>query len=135
MFRPPGVAESCTLVTTLLDPETAPAGELAVLYHERWEIETACEEVKPHMLGPGALLRSKKPELVQQELDGLMLAHYAVRSPIHEAAGRTGTDPDRLSFLHAVNVVRRRIVHPGASPCTCLSALRLSFRGRQGSVR
>ncbi len=71
------------------------------------------------MLGPGALLRSKTPELVQQELEGLMLAHYAVRSLIHEAAGRVGADPDRLSFLHTVNVVRRRIVHPGAfSPMT-----------------
>ena len=68
------------------------------------------------MLGPGALLRSKTPDLVQQEFEGLMLAHYAVRSLIHEAAGRVGADPDRLSFLHAVNVVRRRIVHPGASP-------------------
>ena len=64
------------------------------------------------------LLRSKTPALVLQELDGLMLAHYAVRCLIHEAAARAGQDPDRLSFLHAVNVVRRRIVHPGAFPPT-----------------
>ena len=70
------------------------------------------------MLGPGALLRSKTPALVLQELDGLMLAHYAVRCLIHEAAASAGADPDRLSFLHAVNVVHRRIVHPGAFPPT-----------------
>ena len=62
------------------------------------------------------LLRSKTPALVLQELDGLMLAHYAVRCLIHEAAASAGQD--RLSFLHAVNVVRRRIVHPGAFPPT-----------------
>ena len=114
----PESEEAFTLITTLLDPEQAPAAELAALYHERWEIETAYDEVKTHMLGPGALLRSKTPELVQQELDGLMLAHYAVRCLIHEAAVSAGRDPDRLSFLHAVNVVRRRIVHPGAFPPT-----------------
>ena len=81
-----------------------------------WEIETAYDEVKTHMLGPGALLHSKTPELVLQELDGLMLARYSVRCLIHETAASTGQDRDRLSFLHAVNIVRRRIVHPGAFP-------------------
>ena len=73
-YRLAGVEESFTLATTLLDPAEAPAAELAALYHERWEIETACDEVKTHLLGPGALLRSKTPDLVQQELHGLMLA-------------------------------------------------------------
>ena len=113
-YRLPGSDDVFTLITTLLDPEAAPAAELAALYHERWEIEIAYDEVKTHMLGPGALLRSKTPALVLQELEGLMLAHYAVRRLIHEAAASAGADPDRLSFLHAVNVVRRRIVHPGA---------------------
>ena len=117
-YRMPGSEETFTLITTLLDPGQAPAAELAALYHERWEIETACDEVKTHMLGPGAVLRSKTPALVLQELDGLMLAHYAVRCLIHEAAASAGRDPDRLSFLHAVNVGRRRIIHPGAFPPT-----------------
>ena len=67
------------LATTLLDPRQAPATELAALYHERWESENAYDEVKTHLLGPGALLRSKTPDLVRQEVDGLMLAYYAVR--------------------------------------------------------
>ncbi len=115
-YRIPGSEEAFTLITTLLDPEQAAAAELAALYHERREIETAYDEVKTRMLGPGALLRSKTPELVLQELDGLMLTHYAVRCLIHEAAASAGQDPDRVSFLHAVNAVRRRIVHPGAFP-------------------
>ncbi len=75
-----------TLVTTLLDHEEAPAAELSTLYHRRRETGAACDEVGTHMFGPGAMLRSKTPELVLQELEGLMLAHYAVRSLIHEAA-------------------------------------------------
>ena len=104
------------LATTLLDPAAAPAAELAALYHERWEVETAYDEVKTHILGPGAILRSKTPELVRQEVHGLMLAHYAVRRLIHEAARKVDEDPDRLSFIHAVRVVRRRIENPGISP-------------------
>ena len=104
------------LATTLLDPAAAPASEIAALYHERWEVETAYDEVKTHILGPGALLRSKTPELVLQEVHGLMLAHYAVRWLIHEAARKVDEDPDRLSFVHAVRVIRRRVENPGVFP-------------------
>ena len=92
--------EVCRLATTLLDPAVAPAVEMAALYHERWEVETTCDEVKTHILGPGATLRSKTPDLVLQEVHGLMLAHYAVRRLIHEAARKVDEDPDRLSFVH-----------------------------------
>ena len=104
------------LATTLFDPEQAPAAELAALYHERSENENAYDEVKTHLLGPGALLRSKTPNLVRQEVDGLMLAYYAVRRLIHAAARHADEDPDRLSFVHAVQVVRRRVQNPGAFP-------------------
>ncbi len=86
---------------------------LAALYHERREIETACDEVRTRILGPGAALRSKTPDLVRQKIDGLMLAHHAARCLIHEAAGKAGEDPDRMSFVHAVHVMRRRIINPG----------------------
>ena len=97
------------LVTTLLDPAEAPAAELAALYHERWEIEGALDELKTHLRGARMVLRSKTPELVRQEFWGLLLAHFAVRGLMHEAALRADEDPDRLSFLHAVRVVRRKL--------------------------
>ena len=97
------------LVTTILDHKTAPAHELAALYHERWEIETALDELKTHLRGAKIVLRSKTPDLVRQEFYGLMMAHFAIRSLIHEAALKADEDPDRLSFLHAVRVVRRKL--------------------------
>ena len=107
---------SYRLLTTRLDPLHAPAVELAALYHERWEIESTYDEIKTHLLGRHPILRSKTPLLVRQEIEGLMLAHYAVRRFLHEAAREADEDPDRLSFTHAVQVLRRRIQNPGASP-------------------
>src|ERR687893_2204036 len=92
------------VLTTILDPQQAPAAELAALYHERWEIEGALAALKTQLRGAQVLLRSKTPELVRQEFWGLLLAHFAVRELMHEAALRAGEDPDRLSFLHAVRL-------------------------------
>ena len=97
------------LATTVLDPAKAPAEELAALYHERWEIETAFDELKTHLRGAKIVLRSKTPDLVRQEFYGLMMAHFAIRGLMHEAALKADQDPDRLSFLHAVRVVRRKL--------------------------
>jgi hypothetical protein len=104
------------LVTTLLDAQAAPATELAALYHERWEIETALAELKTHLRGAKIVLRSKTPDLVRQEFYGLMMAHFAVRALMHEAALTADTDPDQLSFLHAVRVIRRKLATFHAIP-------------------
>jgi hypothetical protein len=97
------------LMTTILDPDKAPAPELAALYHERWEIETALDELKTHLRGSGIVLRSKTPELVRQEFYGLLMAHFAIRGLMHEAALMDDLDPDRLSFTHSVMVVRLKM--------------------------
>jgi len=104
------------LASTILDPGKAPAGELAALYHERWEIETAFDELKTHLRGAQIVLRSKTPDLVRQEFYGLMMAHFAIRGLMHEAALKADEDPGRLSFLHAVRVVRRKLHDYGAIP-------------------
>jgi len=118
-YRLQGVADAepiYRLVTSVLDAQQAPADELAALYHERWEIETALDELKTHLRGARNDLRSKTAELVRQEFYGLLMAHFAVRALMHEAALKANVDPDRLSFLHAVRVVRRKLPAFNAIP-------------------
>lgn len=93
------------LLTTLLDPELAPALELIQLYHERWEIELVIDEIKTHQRLSPQPLRSKSPEMLYQELYGLLLAHYAIRAWMHQAALQADLDPNRLSFTHAMHVL------------------------------
>jgi len=107
-----GIAEAepiYRLVTSILEPAQAEAQQLAALYHERWEIETTLDELKTHRRGGKIVLRSKTPDLVRQEFYGLLLAHFAIRGLMHKAALQADEDPDRLSFLHAVRVVRRKL--------------------------
>lgn len=104
------------LITTILDWEQAPAEELAALYQERWGIETALAELKTYLRGARIVLRSKRPDLVHQEFYGLLMAHFAIRGLMHEAALKADEDPDRLSFLHAVRVVRRKLAEFVAVP-------------------
>jgi len=111
-----GAEDIYRLVTTILDAQAAPAEELAALYHERWEIETALDELKTHLRGSRIVLRSRTPDLVRQEFYGLLMLHYAVRGVMHEAAIKGDVDPDRLSFLHAVRVIRRKCLAAGAIP-------------------
>ena len=118
-YRLEGVADAepiYRLATTVLAPQQAPAQEMAALYHERWEIETALDELKTHLRGARIILRSKTPDLVRQEFYGLLLAHFAVRGLMHEAALTANVDPDRLSFIHAVRVVRRKLPSFNAIP-------------------
>jgi hypothetical protein len=112
----PDAESSYRVATTILDPTQAPAKELAVLYHERWEIESAFDELKTHLRGRQITLRSKTPDLVRQEFYGLMMAHFAIRGLMHEAALIGEVDPDRLSFVHAVRVIRRKMARFASLP-------------------
>ncbi len=103
-----------TLVTNITDPEEIPAVELAAAYHERWEAELVFDELKVHQRGQGMILRSKKPELVEQEIWGLLLTHYGIRSLMREAADQADIDPDRLSFIRALRVIRRQVTGQAA---------------------
>jgi Transposase DDE domain len=104
------------LLTTLLDPRTAPAMELAALYHERWQVEAVFDELKTHMLNTRRVLRSKKPELVRQEFYGWVLAHYAVRWLMHQGASHHRLRHAELSFTAHVQLLRRAQPRSGAFP-------------------
>ena len=117
-------------ITTILEHVPAPAKELAALYHERWEIETTLDELKTHLRGAQIVLRSKTPELVRQEFFGLLMAHFAIRGLMHEAALKADEDPDRLSFVHSVHVVQRRMARYGSISPSAEKSLSPSDPGR-----
>ncbi|MFJ9448684.1 IS4 family transposase, partial [Kitasatospora sp. NPDC101235] len=102
------------LITTILDHEAAPAAELAALYNQRWEIETALDELKTHQRGPAQVLRSRSPEGVEQEVWGHLLVHHAIRQLMHAAAQEIDTDPDRLSFTRSLRLARRQVTAQAA---------------------
>jgi hypothetical protein len=103
-------ASRCRLVTTLLDPARYPAGDLAVLYHERWESETAYFELKSTVLG-GRVLRARTPGGVDQEVYALLVTYQVLRTAIADAAGTVpGTDPGRASFSVALNAARDQVI-------------------------
>jgi hypothetical protein len=101
------------LITTLLDEKLDPARTLVILYHERWEIELVYDEQKTHQdprrAEKPANLRSETPLGVLQEIYALSLAHYAMRKLMHEAALQADLDPERLSFLGCLHILRTRM--------------------------
>src|SRR5271156_597490 len=107
---------SYRLLTTLTDPEQAPAVELAAAYTQRWEIENTFDELKTHQRGPRVVLRSKSPDLVLQEIWGHLCCHYAIRTLMWEAADHAGVDPDRVSFVSALRITRQSVAQQGAFP-------------------
>jgi hypothetical protein len=105
------------LLSTILEPDQAPARELGGLYHERWEIENALDELKTHQRGPRVVLRSKAPDGVYQEAYGYLCTHYAIRRLMHDAALSADLDPDRLSFTSGLHAAQRSArTQPGFSP-------------------
>jgi Insertion element 4 transposase N-terminal/Transposase DDE domain len=101
------LSEPIRLITTLLDPKLYPIEALIRLYHERWELEQALDEIKTHLCLSARTLRSQTPQGVEQELYGLLLAYFAVRTVMYAAAVQANWDPDALSFVHTINVLQR----------------------------
>jgi hypothetical protein len=97
------------LFTTMLDPDEVTATELAAAYAQRWEIESAFDELKTHQRGAKMVLRSKSPALVEQEIWGHLCCHYAIRTLMFEAAHDADVDPDRVSFTAALRITRRSL--------------------------
>jgi hypothetical protein len=99
--------ETYRLITTITDWAEALAPDLAAAYHQRWEFELALDEIETHQIAHSRILRSKSPEMVRQEIWGILLAHYAIRALMVEAAHDADIDPDRLSFIRSLRVIRR----------------------------
>lgn len=110
------VTETFVLITNMLDPQAAPAAELAELYHSRWQIENAFGAFKSQLKGNGVVLRSKNPDGAEQELWALLCAYHAIRELICAAAELTDRDPLRLSFVDALDAVRGPVGDPAAFP-------------------
>lgn len=103
-YRRKGYSEQ-TLLTSLTDPVEHPAKELQALYHERWEIELAYDELKTEMLQREEAIRSKTPEAIAQELWGILLAYNLVRLEMERIAAETGVEPVRVSFVAALRFI------------------------------
>lgn len=97
------------LVTDLLDLAMFPALLLAQEYHQRWEVENTLDELKTHLNGRKTLIRSKNPRAVVQEIYGWLLAHWAVRCLMFQAAEHAEISPLRLGFTGSLRVVRRAV--------------------------
>jgi len=107
----PQVRQVHRLITTLLSPEQAPAQALCLCSHERWEVEETIDETRNQQRLSQQPLRSRSPKLVLQEFYALLLAHYAVRCLMWQAAQTKGLDPDRISFTGAIQVLGQGIIH------------------------
>ena len=104
-----GKDELIVLVTTITDLRAATAQALAGAYHQRWEHETGNAQLKTCLRGPGRVLRSGSPDLIEQEIWGYLLTHYALSALICAAATSAGIDPDRVRFKRTLRVIRRAV--------------------------
>jgi hypothetical protein len=102
-----GTGELITLITTIVDLADARADELAAAYHQRWEEETANDQLKTHLRGPGRVLRSRLPDLVYQEIWAYLIVHHAISALITKASAAADLDPDRISFTKTLRLIRR----------------------------
>ena len=99
-YQHPG-GEAGILMTSLRDPTEYPAAELISVYHKRWELEVAFDELKTHMLLRKEALRSKTVDGVYQEFWAIMLVYNLVRREMAVVAESKGLCPSRVSFTGA----------------------------------
>jgi hypothetical protein len=111
-----GTGELIALLTTILDPDGARADELAAAYQQRWEEETANDQLKTHLRGPGRVLRSKLPDLVHQEIWAYLIVHHAISALTARASAAADLDPDSISFAKALRLIRRTATGTAAIP-------------------
>ena len=112
--RIPGAGEQVyRLVTTLLDPFLYPAKELAVLYHERWQVEVVIDEMRTHLRLSARTLRSLTPEGVIQELYALLLAHVVVRTLMLLAAEPAQIAPTQISYTETIRIMDETLLPLG----------------------
>jgi Insertion element 4 transposase N-terminal/Transposase DDE domain len=110
-------SEPFRLITTLTDPGTAPAAELAEIYHQRWQIETLFAAIKTTQRGgAGVILRSHHPDGARQELWAMLCTYHALRGLMATAADTTGSTPLQISFTRALHAARRSLAHAAAFP-------------------
>ena len=134
----PGLPDSLPryrLMTTLLEPQAAPALELAALYHQRWQVEAVFDELKTHLLRSRRVLRSKTAALVRQEFYGWVLAHYAVRWLLHQGATRHRMPHAHLSFASHIQLLRREQPLSGAFPPSAATIAKAPVPARVGRKR
>jgi transposase IS4-like protein/DDE family transposase len=115
-YRLPGSGELYRLVTTIMDPAVAPAKDLAILYHERWDVEGFLKQIKSVQLNGDKIFRSKSPDGVRQEFWAHLAVHYATNCVQVDAAAQANVDPDRISHKNTVRVIRSRIWKPEHFP-------------------
>ena len=120
-----GTGELIVLLSTITDPHDASAAELADSYHQRWEQESANDQLKTHLRGPGKVLRSRLPDLVHQEIWAWLIVHYAIAVLISRAAEAADIDPDRISFTRTLRLVRRTATGTADFPELPLESWRL----------
>jgi len=102
-----GTGELIVVLSTITDPADARADELAAAYHQRWEEETANDQLKTHLRGPGRVLRSRLPDLVHQEIWAYLIVHHAISALTAQASAAADLDPDSISFTKALRLIRR----------------------------
>lgn len=91
----------CRFLTSLGDPKRYPAHWLAQQYRQRWEIELGFREIKQGLLQGATVLRSKLPELVRQEVWGVLIAYNLLREEMRQMAAALEVPAQRISFQWA----------------------------------